>query len=452
MREGLRSAVAPLYLFACLIIGGSAQGIWENLALQLSGLAIMAWAAAAPSNQVFPVAARSLLLIAGGAVAVSALQLVPLPPALWAHGSRLAIADGFRLLGKPLPWLPVSLSPYAALGALLCLIPPLATFCAMTRLKAYHPSWVAGALLAGALAGIMLGAVQVASAGPGSSWYLYPQTNYGRAVGFFANSNHMADLLLISLPFVAAIAAAGKSRNIQGYSALLFALAGITLVLIVGIALNGSLAGYLLSVPVIAGSLLILLPRGSRWRGAVGGLAVLALIASIAALSTTSIGGTKVGSNARVAVQSRQEILATSGKAIADNMPWGSGLGSFLKVYRLYERPESVSTEYVIHAHNDYAEIALELGLPGILLVLLFLGWWAVMSAAVWRMAGAGPFSRAASIASATILAHSAVDFPLRTAAISACLAACCALLVDRRSSAGKGLTDLRPTRHLVIR
>jgi O-antigen ligase len=363
----------------------------------------------------------------------------------------LAIADGFRLLGEPLPWLPVSLTPYAALGSLLCLIPPLAIFSAMTRLKAYHPSWIAVALLAGAMAGIVLGAAQVASANPRSPWYLYPEVNFGSAVGFFANSNHMADLLVICLPFVAAIAVAGKRRNIQGYSALLAILTGVAVVVVVGITLNRSLAGYLLSMPVLAGSAMILLPPSNKWRTAVTGLAALGLIASVAALSTTSIGGTKVGSDATVSVQSRQQILATTGEAITDNMPWGSGLGSFLHVYRLYERPESVTTEYVIHAHNDYAEIALELGLPGIILALLFLTWWAPATVSVWRMAEAGPFSRAASIASAAILAHSLVDFPLRTAAISGSFAAFCALLVDRRSPMTKDQNDLRPTRHLVI-
>jgi hypothetical protein len=83
--------------------------------------------------------------------------------------------------------------------------------------------------------------------------------------------------------------------------------------------------------------------------------------------------------------------------------------------------------------------------------MLLFLGWWLAAVAAVWRPGGSGPFSRAASIASATVLAHSLVDFPLRTAAIAACFAACCALLADRRAPARQDTNDLWPTRHLVI-
>jgi O-antigen ligase len=110
-----------------------------------------------------------------------------------------------------------------------------------------------------------------------------------------------------------------------------------------------------------------------------------------------------------------------------------------------------VISEYVVHAHNDYAELALELGIPGVLLMLLFLAWWGRAVWAVWRRAEGGPFTRAASIASGAVLIHSLVDFPLRTAAISACFAMFMALLSDRRTPPRRDPADLRPTRHLVF-
>jgi O-antigen ligase len=133
-------------------------------------------------------------------------------------------------------------------------------------------------------------------------------------------------------------------------------------------------------------------------------------------------------------------------------MPLGSGLGSFVQVYPLNESPDSVTVEYVVHAHNDYAEIALELGVVGIVLTLLFLAWWVLAVRAVWWRGEGGPFARAAAIASAAVLVHSTVDFPLRTAAISACFAMCLGLLADRRVVLREEPNDLRPTRHLVIR
>ncbi len=95
-----RVMVAPAYLFACLILGGSAQGIWQNMILQLAGIAIIAWAAMERSNERLPPAARQLLLLALAAIAVIGLQMVPLPPDLWVHsGPRERVADGFRILG-----------------------------------------------------------------------------------------------------------------------------------------------------------------------------------------------------------------------------------------------------------------------------------------------------------------------------------------------------------------
>jgi len=446
----VKSSVAPAYLLACLILGGSAQGIWQNTLLQLAGLGIIAWAAAT-GDEPLPKSAQALMLILIAAFVVVVLQLIPLPASLWAHGLRMRIAEGYSLLGRPVPSLPLSLTPYASLSTLLAIIPPLAVFCAILRLGAFRASWLAAALLAGAVAGITLGALQVVAPGAASPWYLYHETNRGVAVGFFANANHMADLLVCGLPFIAALAAGGRSRNIQRYSALLIILAGAALLLVVGIALNGSLAGYTLAVPAIAASILIVAPAQRSVRLPVAIIAGLALVAAVAAMASTSIGSSRIGQEASGSVESRQEILKTTGRAIRDTMPFGSGLGSFVKVYPLYESADHVTPEYVVHAHNDYAELALELGLAGVLLIGVFLAWWTAAARAGWRTGGGGPYARAASIASAVILVHSVVDFPLRTAAISATFAMCLALLINRRPAQRQDPADLRPARHLVV-
>jgi len=447
-----RNAVAPLYLFACLLLGGSAQGIWQNAVLQLGGIVLIAWAAATDTPGPMPGRAKALLMLTIAAITLVAFQLVPLPQSLWAHLDRARIAEGYQLLGRPIPPLPLSLTPSASMSTLLSIIPPLALFCAMVRLRAYRASWMAAALVAGTVLGIMLGALQVASSAGGSSWYLYRDTNLGAGVGFFANANHMATLLIVSLPFLAAMLANGRKGDKQHYSALVSIVTAAALLVIVGIALNHSLAGYLLVLPVLMASALLLVPRG-RMRWWLGFAATVSVIGAVGALASSSIGSTRIGQDAPVSVQSRVQILHTTGRAIADYMPLGSGLGSFVNIYRLYESPDAVTPEYVVHAHNDYAEIALELGVPGVILMLLFLAWWFREVRSVWRRGERGSFAKAASIASAAILVHSIVDFPVRTAAISACFAMCLALLADRRTQPPRReAQDLRPTRHLVIR
>jgi O-antigen ligase len=142
-------------------------------------------------------------------------------------------------------------------------------------------------------------------------------------------------------------------------------------------------------------------------------------------------------------------MFATTLAATKEFLPLGSGLGSFRRVYPLFENPDTIVPTIVNHAHNDYAELALETGLPGIGLIVLFLIWWAAAARRAWTSSDASDFARAASIASAAILVHSLVDYPLRTAAISTIFAMCLALLVQRRAPARAEKADLRPTRHL---
>ena len=455
MANRTRQLVGPAYLFLCLILGGSAQGIWQNMVLQLVGLALIAWAAFDDDPFRLDRHARHLLVIAILGVVLVVLQAVPLPASVWTHlGGRRIIAHGYDILGIGAHSVPLSLAPYRSLDSLLGLIPPLALFIAIVSRGAYRPSWLAAALLLGAMAGVILGALQMSDTGniADSHWYIYEQTNYGFATGFFANANHMADLLACTLPFLAALLVSARSGNRQRNTAIIVAVAAATLLIVIGIALNHSLAVYGLTPPVLAASALILVPKRSMWRRWWTLATAVLVVASVAGLATTSVRTGQLGSDLQSSAQSREQMLSTTAHAMRDFLPWGSGLGSFVNVYHLYEDPAQVNDSYVIHAHNDYAELALETGIPGILLMLAFLIWLAGAVWSSWRDPDASAYARAASIASGAILLHSVVDFPLRTAAIEAVFAMCLALLIERRTSAVRVSSDLRPTRHLVFR
>jgi O-antigen ligase len=421
--------------------------------LQLVGVAIIVWAAIDSGDGPVAPAARQLLALGMIALALVAAQLIPVSAALWRDlGPRAQIARDFSAFSKPLAAEPLSLTPALTLNSMLGIIPPLALFCAMVRLKAYRSVWLAIALIVGTLAGVGLGALQVASSGSDiSPWYLYEETNLGKAVGFFANANHMATLLVMTIPFLAAVVASAKRTSIQRYSATLMAAGGLAILLVVGLALNGSLAGYGLALPVVAVSSLIVFPPGRRLRWWIAAFSLLLVIAVIAGLETTAIGEGTLGESATTSVDSRAEILSTTLHAAREFMPFGSGLGSFSHIYPLYENLPQVTGTYVVHAHNDYAEIALELGAPGVLIIVVFLMWWAVRAWRAWATAAASPFGRAAAIASAAVLVHSLVDFPLRTAAIAATFAMCLALLAGSGAALAMDTTDRRPTRHVII-
>lgn len=444
---------APTYLFLCLLLGGSSQGVWANMVLQLLGLGLIAWSATKRPENVDSEEQRQLFLLVLLGLAIIAIQLVPLPPGLWEHaGGREPIAQGYNILGIPAPWLPLSLAPYDTLSCLLAVIPGLAMLCAILRFDC-QPRLLVVALLAGTFAGILLGALQVSSADPEiSPWYPYAVSNFGAATGFFANANHMADLLVITLPFLAALLA-NREGDTQRRSWTMMLAAASALVVLVGLALNRSIAGYSLALPVLVASATIgfrSVRRQSRW---VAPVAFVLAVVAVGWLATTPVGsGASIRSSAATSAQSRQEMLKTSLKAVGDFMPFGSGVGSFPRVYSLYEKRDRIDpTTYVNHAHNDYAEVALETGVPGIIVLALFLTWWGRTAFQKWRAGDRDPYTAAAVVASAAILLHSIVDFPLRTAALSACFAMCLASMARSRPAPKPNRSQLWPTRHVVI-
>lgn len=457
MANRLREAAVPIYLFSCLVLGGSSQGIWANMLLQLLGLGLIVWAALSSVEDELPRPQRQLLALVILGLSLVALQLVPLSPTMWEPlGPRRLLADGYKLLGSPLPSSPLSVAPYDSLTAVFALIPGIGVIAAAVRLGC-RPAWLVIALIAGTGAGILLGALQVSSPDPlASPWYLYEDTNNGVATGFFANANHMAILLVITLPFLAAVvvSAGARGRNVQRYSAVVALTAGAALVVAVGIALNGSLAGYGLAIPVLMASAIIVIPgrnRAARWLAPVAGILLIGAVGWLATTPLSSRGALQA--NATTSVSSRQEILATSMRATREFMPLGSGLGTFRRIYALYENHDRLDpTTYVNHAHNDYVELALETGLPGLAVLALFLLWWARAAWRAWGLREPDPFARAAAVASAAILVHSLVDFPLRTAAIEASFAVCLVLLVRQRPGPVTEKSDLWSTRHVLVK
>lgn len=433
----LRGAVVPLFMLACLLLGGSSRAAWPNMALQLGAIAILAWAAMSPPRAQAGLPGRNLVRMCYATVALVLLQLIPLPPALWsALPGREMVVQGFGLLGQPPPWLPLSLMPYDTLTSALWLLPPLAIIAAILRLGAYRELWLAIVLGLAAFAGVLLGVLQVTSGDVlNSPWYLYAITNNGMATGFFANSNHMATLLIVSIPFMVALLGVKRSgrRYVQQDAGRYAILGGALLILLLGLALNPSTAGIGLGIAVVAASLLIRSSIADRWaKWGIGGVVLLGL-AAVIVIFATPLESRIAAAGADQSYSTRSTSFVTSLRALADTFPVGSGSGSFNSVYPAYENPDLVDRWFVNHVHNDYIEVVLETGLAGMLLILVFLFWWVGRAIAIWRAPIVDHFARAASIASAAILAHSMVDFPLRTSAIAAVFAMCVALMAGPR-------------------
>lgn len=444
----MNSFVVAGYVFLCIVLGGSSQVPWTNLGLQIAGILILAWAAAGPRPEYSsaPLSVPDILLILG--LILILLELIPIPGRIWESlPGRAALAQSVERLGFGVPRMTVSETPYQSVATIFAAMPAIAAFAATEKL-APSPRLVAAAIVAGMVLGVLLGALQVAG-GPSSWAYFYHFTNSG-AVGFFANSNHLATLLLASIPLGAALV--GSSRASSGSSTggrYAVGAALLTLVLL-GVILNRSLAALLLVVPILIASF-TLTPVGNKWRRLALPGTGIAIVAAVAILASNPIASTAFRSNAATSVASRNAIWNVTARAVEDNFPIGTGLGSFEQIYRQYEDPRSVSTVYVNHAHNDYLELALELGVPGLILILLFLGWWSIAAVRIWTSKLGTRFGRAATIVTAAVLAHSVVDFPLRTAAIAAIFGAMTGLMAQPLRTTGSGEGEARAARHVSL-
>lgn len=447
----LRHLLIPAYVGLCLLIGGSAQGIAFNVFLQLLAIGLLAWAALTRRPSMVSGEARFLSWVIVGTAFLFLLQLVPLPPALWtALPGREPVAAGYRMLGMDLPWLPWSLTPQQTIASGLALLPPLAVYAGIVRLGAYRSNWLAGFLVGATLLGVALGAFQVSS----QSGYLYPYTSRGLAAGFFANANYLGTLLIVAIPFLAAIVARrkGSAKRAGSREVGLMAMAGggLTL-LILGLALNRSMAALILALPAILASALIVIKPAVGPRKWLLAAAALAAVGGILAYSTIP---EVTGNEASVSIATRQDIYRNSAGIAAETFPAGTGIGSFAQIYPRSENPDMVDSTFVNHVHNDYLEVVLETGLAGLLLIITFLFWWARNCVRIWRSPVSGSMARAATIASAAILAHSLVDFPLRTAAVAAVFAMSVALMAEPRSRRHFDEGEearLRPARHLAL-
>jgi O-antigen ligase len=437
MTHYLRLGATPFFLALCLILGGaSAAGLWANMALQLLAIPLILWAVLGERRSHVSTPARQLIWILLLLITLIAIQLVPLPPSIWTRlPGRQSVTEGLLMIGQPLPWMPLSLDRYATIASALWLLPAIAVLLGIIRLGSYRASGLAWVLAGVTIVSVAVGALQIAG-GPESPAYLYEITNFGDSTGFFSNANHLATLMVATMPFLAALylSAIARGRSMKKSSGLLVVLAGALTVLIVGIVINHSIAGVALSVPVLAASIFMLVSRKRRvpiWAAPV--LAIL-LLGSVAMAFSAPFKNNLTVASEQAKEDSRYNSFRHSLAEARLFMPVGSGIGTFQQLYRTTEDPEQVDSFYMNHVHGDYIEIALETGLPGLVLVVLFLLWWGRRAAAIWSADEPDHFARAATVASVAILTHSIVDYPLRTAAISALFAMCCALMAEPRA------------------
>lgn len=384
-----------------------------------------------------PVAGAALIYL------VVLVQLVPLPPAVWTHmpgrGIYVEVAQQTGGLG----WRPWTLSPDLTLNALGALLPATAMGLIALALDFRGRLVLIRFVVGIACASALLGLIQFAAAG--TSLHLFRTTSEASAVGLFANRNHQAVLMACAVPLLAVVTTIRMHQ--ADYSRRHSAIAiWAALLLLMGLASTGSRMGLLLGSVGVAAATFIYVTTAPQLRSADGPnrrLWVAGAGLFLTALLPISLLVARSGALARLISEPVDQTRAAAWGPMTHAawmfLPFGSGFGTFDPVYRMVEPDSLLSTIYLNEAHNEPLQIAIEGGLPALLLLLLFLGWWAYAVANAVRPRVPNP-RRAVAIAMAAatliMMLSSLVDYPLRTPLLSAIFALACIELVRSKRHA----------------
>lgn len=424
-------AIASAVLLALsFALGGASQGHALRLALvELAALPLLVLAAGRLVQGGHWRHHQLALGLLAAIVAIPLLQLIPLPPAIWTSlPGRDQMVVALELAGLEPGWAPLSVTPDRTWSSALALLPPAAFFLAMLLLPHDHRLRLVQFCIAAAIAGVLLGAAQLASGG--GRLYLWNWTGDGSVTGFFANRNHLASSLLITLPFAVVLGAATLRRRHRRPAALWLAALFAGLV-VVALAAIRSRAGITLFAPVMLISLLAAWIASGRGRPGRGLLILLgsigAALTAVAVLALPPILA-RFDHDTPEARFERWPLIAETAQTY---LPLGSGMGSFDAVYRSVEPLDELDNTFFNQAHNEYLETWLEAGWLGIGAILAFLVWYARRSWTAWKLPPSreGDLRRAASIGIGVLLLHSLGDYPLRTVTLSVIFALCCGLL-----------------------
>ncbi len=374
---------------------------------------------------------RFALGLAALIAAVPLIQLIPLPPAIWTGlAGRSEMVLALELAGLQPGLAPVTLSPDLTWQAFLALLPPIAAFVGMLSLTQATTTRVIALYLMAAVLSVLLGAAQLASGG--QQLYVWATTAAGSVNGLFANRNHLATLLVVMLPFAVTMGAAALRRRHDDRRLPLWFGAVFIGIVVIGLAAIRSRAGVILLGPSIMLSLLAGWIAAGRGRPGPALIALAgAFVVAVGAVSTVALPPVLERFDSQAAPEGRFENWPIVARASDAYLPLGSGIGSFDAVFRSVEPLATLDPTFFNHAHNDYLELWLEAGWPAAALLIAFLIWYGRRTWAAWR-AGTSrerDLQRAASVGILMMLAHSAVDYPLRTATLAVLFAVCAALV-----------------------
>lgn len=408
---------------------------WASMLLAtLVGMLLLAWAvqvALEPAGPAVPIAAIwPVLVLFGAVVAWVILQMSPITPAAWHHPMWDSAA---KLLGRPLSGT-ISVEPYATASELTRLLTYGGIFwIAMQSCRASRDAHAV--FLALVIAGLLYAAYGLVIQFSGSQTILWFHKE--RYIGDLTSTFYYKNAYATYAGLGALCAVGLLLQGMEKFAGLDFGkresrrltivwlaergwpLAIALLLTIAGLVLSHSRAGFVCS----GAGLFILLLSARFIRGPRIPLlrpATLTLVVAFVGFIAVS-GGTMLDrlANTDVDADVRPLIYNATIEAIGD-APWlGTGAGTFADVFSLYH-PPSIYTR-VLRAHDTYLENALELGIPGAVVLTLAIAGPAVICLIGIRRRRRNALYPCIGVAASVLVGlHATVDFTMQIPAVAA--------------------------------
>ena len=368
---------------------------------------------------------------------IAVLQVIPLPPGFLKTiaPQTSGVYQDIALNGGKFPWSTLSLYPHATVLEIVRFLSYICIYVLtlhVVRNKDSIDFMTAGILITG-ICVALTGIFQFGSPHRKLLWFREMQYGY-LSFGPYVNRNHFAGLMemLIPVGIGMCISLLPPVRTSYGHRALIseflththsnrliLYFAGV-IIMITGLFLSFSRGGIVgFSLAMVFFGIMLLLRSSTRKKGWVIVISFFIVLLSVSWFGWTPIVKRFVEiSHADTSAVNRVHNWKDSSEIIRSYPFFGTGLGTYEHVYPRFKTiPSRDKWE---HAHNDYIEGAVELGIPGLFLAMyITVRFYAMMfrvlrrrSSAYFRLLGIGGMAGITGI-----LIHSLVDFNLHIGA-----------------------------------
>ena len=438
--QRLNESAAAILLVAALLFGGGSRGLGDfTVHLLALPVLLLGWVAWRPAQWNRLQKLFGLLLLA--ATGLILLQLLPLPASLYAAlPQRAEVLTELRAAGLEPAGLPMTLDVWGSVRALLSLVVFAAMWLIASGLSSESRLRLLKLALFTATAMALLGFWQ-AAAGHQPTLRFYEFHNTFGATATFANRNHFASLLAMLLPIALVLGGRAQAQRERPWMITWYSVA---VILLLGAALTYSRSGMLLaSLAAVVGGFAAWRAAAERRRSSGLGTKLPLIAVAVAAAGAVFNYAWQIllGRFDQDPMEDlRWQYLEHGREAATAYLPWGSGFGSFKPVYAGHEPIEAMVGSHALHAHNDLLELAIEAGLPGLLLTALMLaliGWG--IARRIRPSVRARYLGIAVAVAVLVPLLHSISDYPLRTLAVLATWALLLSELMIARTNGEAG-------------